>query len=126
VIVDASAAIALAFGEPHAAWLQSVMGRHATEPWGIAWTNIAEVEIQYAKRRTRSSVQELLARLRIEPLADTFAISRLVGDARIRFPINLGDCFAYAHAKVRNEPLLTLDKDFLKTDLTRVLHPDAV
>jgi len=28
-------------------------------------------------------------------------------------------------ARARNEPLLTLDDDFLATDLADVLHPDA-
>ena len=56
----------------------------------------------------------------------------LARDAALRFGrgrhpagLNFGDCFAYAHAKHLNEPLLTLDTDFLKTDLPRVLHPDA-
>jgi ribonuclease VapC len=31
--------------------------------------------------------------------------------------LNLGDCFAYALAKARSEPLLFKGKDFRKTDL---------
>jgi len=44
-------------------------------------------------------------------------------DARSRFPLNFGDCFAYAHARLRNEALITLDDGFLATDLGTVLHP---
>jgi uncharacterized protein with PIN domain len=42
--------------------------------------------------------------------------------ARLRFPLNLGDCFAYALAKHEDSPLLTLDRDFRKTDI-EVIFP---
>lgn len=37
--------------------------------------------------------------------------------SRSRFSINLGDTFCYALAKLRNEPILTLDADFARTDV---------
>ena len=40
--------------------------------------------------------------------------------ARSQYPINLGNCFAYALAKARSLPLLTLDSDFNKTDIQLV------
>ena len=40
---------------------------------------------------------------------------------RLRYPLDLGDCFAYALAKHEGCRLLTLDKDFRKTDLKGVL-----
>jgi uncharacterized protein with PIN domain len=49
--------------------------------------------------------------------------ARQAARARNRFPINLGDCFAYALAVQRGAPLLTLDRGFRKTDLTLIL-PD--
>lgn len=36
--------------------------------------------------------------------------------------LNFGDCFAYALAKVMNEPILFKGKDFAQTDLTSVLE----
>ena len=48
----------------------------------------------------------------------------LVIRARHQFPLTFGGCFAYAHARLLSEPLLTLDADFLKTDLPNVLHPE--
>ena len=44
--------------------------------------------------------------------------SQAVEAARARglFPLNLGDCFAYALAKEEGCLLLTLGKDFKKTD----------
>ncbi|MGE3931835.1 MAG: type II toxin-antitoxin system VapC family toxin [Rhodospirillaceae bacterium] len=67
----------------------------------------------------------MLGRIGIEALAPDRDVVRIVGEARHRLPLNFGDCFAYAHAKLLGVPLLTLDSDFLKTDLAAVLHPDA-
>ncbi len=41
--------------------------------------------------------------------------------ARLTFPLNLGDCFAYALARVENCPILTLDEDFRAVDVPVVL-----
>ena len=35
--------------------------------------------------------------------------------------LNLGDCFAYALARSRNEPLLFIGNDFAQTDITAAL-----
>ena len=44
------------------------------------------------------------------------SIALVVADARLKYPLNLGDCFVYALAKSLNEPILALDSDFAKTD----------
>lgn len=44
----------------------------------------------------------------------------LIAD-RLRYPLNLGDCFAYALAKQEDCPLLTLDRDFRNTDIEVIL-----
>jgi len=48
--------------------------------------------------------------------------ARIVAEARIRYPLNLGDCFAYALARVENCPILAKDSDFRKAD-NPVLFP---
>ena len=45
----------------------------------------------------------------------------LAAESRLRFPLNLGDCFAYAAAIVRGLPLLAVASDFGSTDVTLVL-----
>jgi len=65
----------------------------------------------------REAIQESSLRL----VAPTREQAELAAAARLRYPLNLGDCFAYALAKHENCPLLTLDRDFRKTDLTVVL-----
>ena len=37
---------------------------------------------------------------------------------------SVSGCLAYALARIRRETLITLDADFLATDLPVVLHPD--
>lgn len=46
---------------------------------------------------------------------------RRFGKGRHRAKLNLGDCFAYALAKGRNEPLLLKGNDFRHTDVRAVL-----
>jgi ribonuclease VapC len=48
------------------------------------------------------------------------ALAGAAAQARLRYPINLGDCFAYALAKSRGMGLLTLGTDFGKTDVALV------
>ena len=47
--------------------------------------------------------------------------AEIAASARLRYPLNLGDCFAYALAKDEACPLLTLDRDFRKTDLAVIM-----
>lgn len=47
---------------------------------------------------------------------------RRFGRGRHRAGLNLGDCFAYALARQRNEPLLFKDDDFAHTDIEPALR----
>jgi ribonuclease VapC len=126
VILDTSAVLAISFDEPKAEWVLRTIQAHPAEPLFISWVNVAEAEIQVAKRKLPpTGLMDMFHRMFIEPLTPDAEVTRLVAFARLNFPLHFGDCFAYAHAKLRGEPLLTLDSDFLKTDLTHVLHPDA-
>jgi hypothetical protein len=49
--------------------------------------------------------------------------AEIAADARMRLPLNLGDCFAYALAKSENCRILTLDDDFRETDVPLVKIP---
>ncbi len=69
------------------------------------------------------ALEPLLIQSGIERLDLNAATVRLAVEARARFPLNFGDCFAYAHAKLRHEALITLHDDFLKTDLVDLIHP---
>lgn len=47
--------------------------------------------------------------------------ARIAARARLSFPLNLGDCFAYALASVEGAPILTTDADFRSVDVQVVL-----
>ena len=47
--------------------------------------------------------------------------ARDAGEACLRLPLNLGDCFAYALAKAEGCGVLTLDADFRNSDCEVVI-----
>jgi len=125
MIIDSSVVVALAVREPLSQWISTTLAGYPDEDLFMSWVNVAEASIAVARESVQASeaLEPTLVALGIELLDTDFSIVQVVTEARYRFPINFGDCFAYAHAKLRNELLLTLDADFLKTDLERVLHP---
>jgi len=126
VVLDASGLIALFLAEPRAAWIRARL-KTSVAPLRMSWVNATEVAMSMERKALGGGgvAMDLLARSQIELLAPDREIAVLVAEARQRFPLNFGDCFAYAHAKLLDEPLLTLVADFLKTDLAAVLHPDG-
>lgn len=55
--------------------------------------------------------------MNIQFIAPDRAQAELAARDRLRFPINFGDCFAYALAKTQNVPLLTLDRPYARTQV---------
>ena len=49
--------------------------------------------------------------------------AQIAARARLEYPLNLGDCFAYALAVVERCPLLTMDRDFRAVDQQVILPP---
>ena len=47
--------------------------------------------------------------------------AKIVSSARLRLRLNLGDCFAYALASVRDTAVLSCDEDFRDLDIETVL-----
>ncbi|MCD6681640.1 MAG: type II toxin-antitoxin system VapC family toxin [Burkholderiaceae bacterium] len=127
MIVDTSVVVALAAGEASTGWIRKTLDEHASAALRMSWVNIAEcgMVLERAVSGSSEALESALAAIGIEALEADYSILRLAIDARARYPLNFGDCFAYAHARARNEPLLTLDRDFLATDLVDVLHPRA-
>ena len=126
MILDTSALIAWLRDEPAAEWVdRQLHNPEQVAPLRMSWINVAELCMASARVRTHATeaILRLLDEFDIERLAPDEAVVALAVEARSRFRINFGDCFAYAHAKLLDEPLLTLDADFLRTDLERVLHP---
>lgn len=125
MILDASAAMAWLADEPSAEWVDAQLRRTEAAVMRMSWINVAELCMASARIRAHATeaILVMLAEFGVERLAPDEAVVAVATEARTRFRINFGDCFAYAHARLLDEPLLTLDADFLRTDLANVLHP---
>lgn len=127
MIVDTSAVLAILRDEPEALACATAIERAATR-W-ISAANLLEAAIvvdasrdPVASRRFDELIT--LARMAVIPVTEEQA---RIGRAAYRdfgkgsghpAQLNFGDCFAYALAKVADEPLLFKGADFVHTDLT--------
>ncbi|MCX6595462.1 MAG: type II toxin-antitoxin system VapC family toxin [Acidobacteria bacterium] len=124
MVIDTSALLALAFREPFAEWVTVQLDR-ARADLHMSSVNYAEYLIRLRSRQPVkfAAIREQTLRLPIQISAPDERDAEVAAEARILFPLNLGDCFAYALAKRLNMPILTLDSDFLKTDIVVVSPP---
>jgi ribonuclease VapC len=129
MVVDTSALVAILLDEPETEAFGRVL---ATTP-GPALSTANYVEFGFlARSRRRQSLAEVDAALehwRIEVVPVSLVHARLAVEAFARYGrgnhparLNYGDCFAYALAKERGEPLLFKGDDFPLTDITPALR----
>jgi ribonuclease VapC len=125
VIVDTSAIISVLRGEPDAdemalairdAGMKRISAVSFVEAGVVTDSNANPV----LSRRLDSFLQEF--EIAIEPVSIEQAYLareayRDFGKGRHRAGLNLGDCFAYALAKEKREPLLFKGDDFCHTDV---------
>ncbi len=129
MFVDASALLAILFREPERAdFVRQIVqsGERFTSPIAI-YESVAGVMSRrnLPRRSAHEFVELLLDRLEIEILSIDAEIGRAALDAFDRYgkgrghpaQLNMGDCFAYACARVAGLPLLYKGNDFARTDL---------
>lgn len=118
MVVDTSAILAILLGEEKAEAIADALAGSRTHP-SVSPVNYVESLILLADRKGISidKAQEALAALKLELLDITLQDCLSAAEARLRLPLNLGDCFAYAAAKERSVPLLALDSDFKQSDI---------
>ncbi|MQW88524.1 type II toxin-antitoxin system VapC family toxin [Sinorhizobium saheli] len=125
MIIDTSAVVAIAFNEPEAeSYEQKVVD--ASRRFMSAAT-VLEIAIVIEARLGEAGAAELdlwLHKAGVEIIAvdaDQIAAARRAwrsyGKGRHPAGLNYGDCFSYALAKTRNEPLLFKGDDFSRTDI---------
>jgi ribonuclease VapC len=133
VILDTSAIIAVLFEESDAPAYAHAM--NDAPSLAIAAPTLVEATI-VSEGRTRPGMRDkldaLLGTLRPDIVPFTAEHAALAADGWRRFGkgrhpagLNLGDCFAYALARSRGEPLLFKGDDFSKTDVKAALQPHA-
>lgn len=122
MVIDTSALLALFFGEPHGRWVLERI-RENLGDLHMSTVNLAETLILVEDRNPAAleTIERRLLSGIIRMVPPDAEHARQAARARNRFPINLGDCFAYALAAQRSSPLLTLDRGFRKTDLELIL-----
>ena len=128
IVVDSSAVLDVLFGEVDADRMLDAMAgatRRIMSP-----VNHVEVVAVLLGRRGEAALTEYAA-FASELAAEFHTVDeniaalaadayRVYGKGRHPAGLNLGDCFAYATAKVLSAPLLYVGADFNKTDVTPV------
>ena len=122
MIVDTSILLGVFFAEPDGEWAVGQLEEHAPA-LRMSTVNLAEVLILLEDRQPQlfEELAERILSSGIRFVPPDVEQARIAARARLRYPLNLGDCFAYALAKVEDCPVLTLDKDFRATDVPVVL-----
>jgi ribonuclease VapC len=128
MIVDASALVAILFREPEKDRFRELIARDP-EP-AISPFNFIEAAVRADGLGPEMSegFDFLFRETGIRIAASDERQARLAREAYARYgkgnhpaKLNLGDCFAYALAKARDEPLLFKGEDFRLTDVEAAL-----
>ena len=120
MVVDTSALLAVLFAEPQAERIAEILS--AAEQPVMSSVNYTECLIRVLDRAPDATEQleNVLAAFALDIVQVDRILASAAAHARLQYPINLGDCFAYSLAKARSLPLLALDSDFKKTDIQLV------
>jgi ribonuclease VapC len=117
MVIDTSVILSVFFKEKHAQWAVKQMNKHSAELC-MSTVNLTETLIHLRDKQPKlyEQLEEQLLYNGIRFVSPDVKQSQIAAEARLRYPLNLGDCFAYALAKQEDCPLLTLDKDFKLLD----------
>jgi ribonuclease VapC len=122
LVVDTFVLLAVFFNEEHSPWAADQL-RENSHRLRMSTVNHAEALVLVQDRQPHlfAEIRQAIEASTIRLVPPTAEQAEIAAAARLRYPLNLGDCFAYALAKHEQCPLLTLDRDFRRTDLTVVL-----
>lgn len=122
MVIDTSAVLAIFFGEAHAEWAADHMKQNAGA-LRMSTVNLVETLVLIRDRQPTlaTELEERLFTSGIRFVAPEVEHAKVAAAARLRFPLNLGDCFAYALATVERCTILTVDQDFRTVDCPVVL-----
>lgn len=128
MVIDTSAILAVLFKEPEAA---EFLDRIASDPVRlVSAASVLEASMVIETRYGETGGHELdlfLDRIDVEIVPIDAELAEIARDAWRRYgkgrhpaSLNFGDCFSYALAAIRHEPLLFKGNDFSKTDIRPV------
>lgn len=121
MVLDTSALLAVFFNEEKGPAIARILEANSMNV-RMSTVNLSEALILIQDRQPHlfEGLKVLLLGSNIRFVAPDPVQATIAADARMRLPLNLGDCFAYALCKVEDCPLLTLDQDFKNVDLRLV------
>lgn len=117
VVVDTSVLLAVYFAEDDGEWAAQKLVEHAPE-LRMSTVNLTETLIRLRDRQPQlaGEIEEKLLQSGIRFVPPDVEQAQIAARARLRYPLNLGDCFAYALAVVEDCAILALDRDFRTVD----------
>ncbi len=130
MILDSSAVIAIVGAETGYELLVEALA--GAESVSVSAATLVEIHA-VTHRRGRSEIvrriDRLLAEFEVDAVPFDAEQARIASDAYREYGrgsghaanLNLGDCFSYALATTRNEPLLFVGDDFIHTDVSPAL-----
>ena len=133
MVVDTSAIIAIARGEPEAAAFSRMLEQTPGKLMGTpTYLECAFVMAGIAPTKGMAFLKGLVSDTLITLVPFGQVELDMAIEARLKFSrgsghaakLNFGDCFAYALARTRNLPLLFKGDDFIHTDIVPALKPD--
>jgi ribonuclease VapC len=124
LVVDTSALLAYVLSEPLEDWIYHQLSANLAH-LHMSTVNYTEALICISDRypAAKNVVADLVERSVVQLVPPTAYQAEIAARARFLYPLNLGDCFAYALAKDHDLPLLTLDHDFRNCDVKVILPP---
>lgn len=125
MVVDTSVLLAIYFAEADGEWAARKLVEHGPE-LVMSTVNLTETLIRFRDRQPRlaAEMEEKLLQSGIRFVPPDTEQARTAARARLRYPLNLGDCFAYALAVAEDCAIVTLDPDFRSVDRP-IVTPEA-
>jgi len=129
MVIDSSALLAILQGEPESGNFLATLAAAGSRRMSVA--SFVEVSIVIEARLGAEGLRDLdllieRAGIQLEPVdLEQAKMARygfsLYGKGRHRAGLNYGDCFSYALARLRAEPLLFKGDDFSHTDVAAAI-----
>ncbi len=125
MVIDTSSLVCVILGEPEAELnIRALASQRGNSISAVNWFETMIVVNSRRGETGTNELKELLVLARAEIVPVDARMAQLAFDAWLRFgkgrhpaSLNFGDCFSYALAKLRGEPLLFKGDDFSKTDI---------
>lgn len=134
MVIDTSALVAILLGEPEAKTIATAIANDNKRLIGAF--SLLETSIVIESKKGENGALELdllLRKIQAEIISMNSAQTeaarkawRDFGKGRHPAALNIGDCCAYALAKITGEPLLFKGDDFGKTDISLVSYSNQV